>query len=159
MTRAARSGGQGLGLCCREPTPFRKLTPFARVRATVAVIASNGARQVVYGERDIISISAWTRFTTLIRLPKGEQILDFICGDKENWQVSGVQNFAFIKPAKPGASTSLHLVTAAGTVYAFVLTEGETRARRRIWNWMSRLKILRCCQPSMVTRSSFRRRN
>ena len=89
----------------------------------VAAIASNGARQVVYGEHEIVSIMAKTRFTTLIRLPKGEQILDFICGDKDNWQVTGVQNFAFIKPAKAGASTSLHLVTAAGTVYAFVLTE------------------------------------
>jgi len=93
----------------------------------VAVIASNGARQVLYGEREIISIAAKTRFTTLIRLPKGEQILDFIVGDKDFWQVSGVQNFAFVKPSKTGASTSLHLVTAAGTVYAFVLTEvGET---------------------------------
>ncbi len=89
----------------------------------VAAIASNSARQVQYGEHEIISIAAKTRFTTLIRLPKGEQILDFICGDKEFWQVSGVQNFAFVKPSKAGASTSLHLVTAAGTVYGFVLTE------------------------------------
>ena len=38
-----------------------------------------------------------------------------------------MQNFAFVKPSKAGASTSLHLVTAAGTVYAFVLTEvGDT---------------------------------
>lgn len=89
----------------------------------VAEIASNGARQIQYGEREIISIAAKTRFTTLIRLPKNEVILDFICGDKEFWQVSGVQNFAFVKPSKPGASTSLHLVTAAGTVYGFVLSE------------------------------------
>ena len=94
---------------------------------TVVSIANNGARQVEYGERDIVSVAAKTRFTTLIRLPKGEQILDFICGDKEFWQVSGVQNFAFVKPSKVGASTSLHLVTAAGTVYGFVLTEvGDT---------------------------------
>jgi type IV secretion system protein VirB9 len=97
--------------------------------ANVAAIASNGARQIQYGEHEIISIAAKIRFTTLIRLPKGEQILDFICGDKDNWQVTGVQNFAFIKPAKSGTSTSLHLVTAAGTVYAFVLTEvGDTGA-------------------------------
>ena len=72
---------------------------------TVVSIANNGARQVEYGERDIVSVAAKTRFTTLIRLPKGEQILDFICGDKEFWQVSGVQNFAFVKPSKVGAST------------------------------------------------------
>ena len=95
--------------------------------ANVAAFVNSGARQIQYGEHEIISIAAKLRFTTLIRLPKGEQILDFICGDKEYWQVSGVQNFAFVKPSKAGASTSLHLVTAAGTVYAFVLTEvGDT---------------------------------
>ena len=106
----------------KSPTP-----PVVAVTPNVTAIASNGARQVEYGEHEILSIAAKTRFTTLIRLPKGEQILDFICGDKEFWQVSGVQNFAFVKPSKSGASTSLHLVTAAGTVYGFVLTEvGDT---------------------------------
>ncbi len=95
--------------------------------ASVAAIANSGARQIQYAEHEIISIAAKLRFTTLIRLPKGESILDFVCGDREFWQVTGVQNFAFVKPSKAGASTSLHLVTAAGTVYAFVLTEvGET---------------------------------
>ena len=131
MTTKTKLLSCGLGMAAMLPAADVLPKTHAVVPAPVPVsaIASNGARQVVYGERDIISISARTRFTTLIRLPKGEQILDFICGDKDNWQVSGVQNFAFIKPAKPGASTSLHLVTAAGTVYAFVLTEiGETGA-------------------------------
>ena len=97
--------------------------PKPRSTANPVVVIDTTARQIQYSEHDIISIAARTRFTTLIRLPKGEQILDFICGDKEFWQVTGVQNFAFVKPSKAGASTSLHLVTAAGTVYAFVLTE------------------------------------
>ncbi len=81
------------------------------------------ARTVSYGERDVVPIRARLRFTTLIVLPKREQILDYVCGDKEFWIVNGAQNFAYIKPAKAGTKTNLNLVTASGTVYSFVLTE------------------------------------
>ena len=125
MSKLLVCGLSALALLPAAENPPKSNPP--DVPPTVATIANNGARQVEYGERDIVAVAAKTRFTTLIRLPKGEQILDFICGDKEFWQVSGVQNFAFVKPSKVGASTSLHLVTAAGTVYGFVLTEvGDT---------------------------------
>lgn len=78
-------------------TPPKPHTP-----VDAAAIAANGAHQIQYEEHDIISLAAKLRFTTLIRLPKGEQILDFLCGDKEFWQVTGVQNFAFVKPSKAG---------------------------------------------------------
>ena len=109
-------------LLSADATP-KNHPPTSAAPLNLSAIASTGARQIVYDEHEIVSIVAKTRFTTLIRLPKGEQILEFICGDKDYWQVTGVQNFAFIKPAKAGASTSLHLLTASGTVYAFVLTE------------------------------------
>ena len=83
------------------------------------------ARVVQYGERDVIPVKAKLRFTTLIVLPKTEQILDFVCGDKEFWVVNGAQNFAYVKPAKGGGRTNLNLVTASGIVYSFVLTEGD----------------------------------
>ena len=60
----------------------------------------------------------------MIILPETEQILDFVCGDKDFWVVSGAQNLAYVKPAKAGASTNLNLVTASGHVYSFLLTEG-----------------------------------
>jgi type IV secretion system protein VirB9 len=59
----------------------------------------------------------------MIILPDAEQILDFVCGDKDFWVVSGAQNLAYVKPAKAGASTNLNLVTASGHVYSFLLTE------------------------------------
>jgi type IV secretion system protein VirB9 len=80
---------------------------------------------VQYGERDVIPIHAHIRFTTLIVLPKNEQIMDFVCGDKEFWVVNGAQNFAYVKPAKEGGRTDLNLVTASGNVYSFVLTESS----------------------------------
>ncbi len=91
--------------------------------APVIADAANVARVVQYGERDVIPVRARVRFTTLIVLPKSEQIMDFVCGDKEFWIVNGAQNFAYVKPAKAGSRTNLNLVTASGNVYSFVLTE------------------------------------
>jgi type IV secretion system protein VirB9 len=80
-------------------------------------------RIVQYGERDVVPVRARLRFTTLIVLPKNEQIMDFVCGDKEFWVVNGAQNFAYVKPAKAGSRINLNLVTVSGNVYSFVLTE------------------------------------
>src|ERR1041385_4978322 len=88
-----------------------------------------GGKVVAYGEKDIVKVKTKLRYTTLIVLPKTEQILDFTCGDKEYWVVNGTQNFAYIKPAKAGSQTNLNLITASGNIYSFVLAEvSETSA-------------------------------
>jgi type IV secretion system protein VirB9 len=81
------------------------------------------SRLVRYNPKDVIPLFGELRFTTLIVLPADEQILDFICGDKDFWIVNGHQNLAYVKPAKSGARTNLNLITASGNVYSFVLTE------------------------------------
>ena len=48
-----------------------------------------------------------------------------ICGDRDFWIISATQNIAHVKPAKEAAATNLNLVTASGTVYSFLLTEGK----------------------------------
>jgi type IV secretion system protein VirB9 len=78
---------------------------------------------IQYGDKDIVRLKTKLRYTTLIVLPKSEQILDFTCGDKELWVVNGNQNFAYVKPAKAGAQTNLNLVTASGNIYSFALIE------------------------------------
>jgi type IV secretory pathway VirB9-like protein len=84
---------------------------------------SASAKVIRYGEKDVVTVKAKIRFTTLIVLPKQEQILDFTCGDKDFWIVNGNQNFAYVKPAKEGSQTDLNLITASGNVYSFLLTE------------------------------------
>jgi type IV secretory pathway VirB9-like protein len=84
---------------------------------------SFASRVVAYSARDVVPLRAQVRFTTMIVLPAGEQILEATCGDKELWLVNATQNFAYIKPAKPGSQTNLNLLTSTGTVYSFVLTE------------------------------------
>jgi len=90
-------------------------------------------REVSYNPRAVVRINAKLRFTTMIILPESEQILDFVCGDKEFWVVSGTQNLAYVKPAKAGASTNLNLVTASGNVYSFLLTEGTAEADLKLY--------------------------
>ena len=102
------------------PKPSAHTEPAA---ASVAPDPDASARTVSYGERDVVPIRTRLRFTTLIVLPKREQILDYVCGDKEFWIVNGAQNFAYVKPAKAGTKTNLNLVTASGNVYSFVLAE------------------------------------
>ena len=75
--------------------------------------------------RSLIPLQTRLRYTTMIVLPEGEEILDVICGDKDFWVISATQNIAHVKPAKEGAATNLNLVTASGAVYSFLLTREE----------------------------------
>ena len=97
------------------------------------VTEAQTTRDVSYNPRSVVPIHAKLRFTTMIILPEQEQILDFVCGDKEFWVVSGAQNLAYVKPAKAGASTNLNLVTASGNVYSFLLTEGTAEADLKLY--------------------------
>jgi len=82
-------------------------------------------REVTYDPRAVIRLTAHLRMTTLVILPENEEILDYVCGDKDFWVISGAQNLAYVKPAKAGATTNLNLVTASGHVYSFLLVESD----------------------------------
>ena len=84
---------------------------------------SSGIREVSASSRSLIPLQTRLRYTTMVVLPEGEEILDVICGDKDFWVISATHNLAHVKPAKEGASTNMNLVTASGTVYSFLLTE------------------------------------
>ena len=91
---------------------------------TSAVAHAQTVRDVNYGSHAVVHVNAKLRFTTMIVLPASEEILDYVCGDKDFWVVSGAHNLAYVKPAKAGATTDLNLVTASGNIYSFLLTEG-----------------------------------
>src|ERR1041385_3907544 len=88
-----------------------------------ALSDSEGGRTVKYSQKDIVQIHARIRFSTLIVLPQNEDILDFATGDKDFWIVNGVHNLCYVHPAQTGIKTDLHLITASGHVYSFLLTE------------------------------------
>jgi type IV secretion system protein VirB9 len=101
----------------------RVVSVFCLVLLTAAVALAQGTRDVTVSTRSVVQVRTKVRFTTLIILPEHEQILDYVCGDKEFWVVSGADNLAYVKPAKAGTETNLNLVTASGAVYSFLLTE------------------------------------
>ncbi len=91
--------------------------------AHVARAQESGIREVTASDRSVIPLNTRLRYTTMIVLPDGEEILDVICGDRDFWVISAVQNVAHVKPAKAGAETNLNLVTAGGAIYSFLLSE------------------------------------
>jgi len=88
-----------------------------------AAATPDGARVVKYSKEDIIPVRAKLRFSTLIVLPDSEEILDFTTGDKEFWIINGAHNLCYVHPAQAGTRSNLNLITAAGHVYSFLLTE------------------------------------
>ena len=103
----------------------RKTTPKSNSAEAMAQKADAvpSARLITYAAKDVVTLKTKLRYTTLIVLPKTEQILDYTCGDKELWVVNGSLNLAYVKPAKEGSQTNLNLITASGNIYTFVLTE------------------------------------
>jgi len=93
------------------------------VTSVSAVAESGSARTVKYSEQDIVPVRAKVRFSTLIVLPESEDILDFATGDKEFWIINGAHNLCYVHPAQTGIRSDLHLITTAGHVYSFLLTE------------------------------------
>jgi type IV secretion system protein VirB9 len=83
----------------------------------------SGVREVTASDRGVITLQTRLRYTTMVILPDGEEILDVLCGDRDWWVISATHNIAHVKPAKAGAETNLNLVTSAGTIYSFLLTE------------------------------------
>ena len=91
-----------------------------------AAAQTGGIREVSGSSRTLISLNTKLRYTTMILLPDGEEILDVVCGDRDFWVISATQNIVHVKPAKEGAATNLNLVTSSGAVYSFLLSEGKS---------------------------------
>jgi type IV secretory pathway VirB9-like protein len=85
--------------------------------------AQSGVREVSATDRGVIPLQTRLRYTTMVILPDGEEILDVLCGDRDFWVISATHNIAHVKPAKAGAETNLNLVTSSGAIYSFMLTE------------------------------------
>ena len=63
------------------------------------------------------------RHTTLIVLPAGERILDFVVGDSEYWHLTGAANVAYLKPLAEDGATNVALVCESGRIYSFLVSE------------------------------------
>lgn len=89
-----------------------------------AALGADARRVRLASEDQVVEITAAVRHTTVIALPAGERILDFVAGDTEFWQVAGEANLAYVKPTSEAVRTNLALVTEGGRIYAFLCREG-----------------------------------
>lgn len=111
-------------MLARSLGPTLALALVASLPAPVSAQANGtGIREVSATGRSLITLQTRVRYTTMVLLPDGEEVLDVICGDRDFWVITATHNIAHVKPAKEGAATNLNLVTASGAVYSFLLTE------------------------------------
>ena len=75
------------------------------------------------GEERIHRLQTRVRHTTVIVLPPGERILDFVAGDSEYWHLTGAANVAYLKPLAEDAATNVALVCESGRIYSFLVSE------------------------------------
>ena len=75
------------------------------------------------GEDLIPRLRARVRHTTLIVLPAGERILDFVVGDSEYWHLTDAANVAYLKPLAEDGATNVALVCESGRIYSFLVSE------------------------------------
>ena len=87
-------------------------------------------RVPVAGEDEelIPRVRARVRHTTLIVLPAGERILDFVVGDSEYWHLTGAANVAYLKPLAEDGATNVALVCESGRIYSFLVSEHGDKA-------------------------------
>jgi type IV secretion system protein VirB9 len=115
--------------------PLRTLAALAIMLLPLLAVAQEvrEARTVKYGPKNIVHINTRPRFTTLILLPQQERILDYVIGDRDEWVLEGTQNFAYLKPSKPGLETSVNLITAAGNIYSFYCISSEQQPDLKVF--------------------------
>jgi type IV secretory pathway VirB9-like protein len=106
-----------------RPSP---IVPLLLGLAATVAHGQQSARIVHYHTKDIVSIRARMRYTTLIQLPPTEKILEVATGDKDFWIIDAVGNYCFLHPAQAGIHSDLNLITDKGNVYSFTLNDDET---------------------------------
>ena len=116
----------------RERPMTRELTlRCAAAAALLGTLAGAGpargaeARRVRLASPDeVVEITAAVRHTTVIALPEGERILDFVAGDTDSWGLAGEGHLAYLKPYVEDAQTNVALVSETGRIFAFLCREG-----------------------------------
>lgn len=99
---------------------------------TAPLALSRTARTVLMSDQDIVTVYAKYRYSTVIVLPRGEQIEDISSGDAsskasspEFWRVDGEpgSNICYVRPIRRNVSTDLQIMTKNGHSYSFLLHE------------------------------------
>ena len=112
-----------------QPPPPQKSVPSALTGDVAQLITPPVAGRIVtYRDGEIVTIVARLRFTSTIRLPSNEEIVDVAGGDTDNWPADWAGNVVSVKCTLPNSSTNISLLCRSGHVYSFVLVEQSKRS-------------------------------
>jgi type IV secretory pathway VirB9-like protein len=86
------------------------------------------ARTFAVNDKQTVVVNTKLRYDTWIVLPREEAITEAGTGDPDNWSIKAADekhptNLVHVKPAEANSRTNLHLRTASGHIYSFLLTE------------------------------------
>ena len=87
----ARSLGPALALVFVASLPVP-----ASAQANGTQANGTGIREVSATGRSLITLQTRVRYTTMVLLPDGEEILDVICGDRDFWVITATHNIAHV---------------------------------------------------------------
>ena len=104
-------------------TVFAALVPILLYVVELEARASSSVLRVQEHEDAIVQVKTRVRHTTVLVLPPGENILDFVVGDAEYWHLTGSAHVAFLKPLSKKAETNVALVCESGRIYSFLVSE------------------------------------
>ena len=107
-------------LFAQEPPPGAEPQPEAQPEPAQQ---TPGVLRVQAQPDQIVTVRTKTRHTTILVLPQGENILDFVVGDSDYWHLSGSANLAYLKPLDEKVQTNVALVCESGTIYSFLVKE------------------------------------
>ena len=66
-----------------KPSTASSIFAAACVAAAAQTASAQPTREVTYNPRAVVRINAHLRMTSMLILPETEEILDFVCGDKD----------------------------------------------------------------------------
>ena len=90
-----------------------------------------GVREVSASARSVIPLQTRLRYTTMIVLPEGEEILDVICGDKDFWVISADAQHGAREAGEGGRRHEPESRDRQRAVYSFLLNEKRRHRRPR----------------------------
>ena len=100
-----------------------KPAPVGQPQPTAETAKTPGVLRVQAQPDQLVEVRTRTRHTTVLVLPQGENILDFVVGDSDYWHLSGSANLAYLKPLDEKVRTNVALVCESGAIYSFLVTE------------------------------------
>ncbi len=90
-----------------------------------APVAAQGLRAPAAPSDAPVTVTARVRHVTTVVLPETAEIVDFVVGDAERWDISAAAHLAFVRPLAPGVGSNVVLLTAGGDIVPLLLVERD----------------------------------